>query len=285
MIDVIFALGFDFIIVGMLVLMIKFIDTPHRSTMITVSAGISSILLACLTIFLAGYRQAPTVQIFWLTGGSNQSWYYSRFPPLSWLPLAIYGIFYARLNQRYSKRTAVLSFCLAVVCFLFFLAVRIPGAWGNLTPVSAHWFRKGAKEFFWTNKYCPDLAYITLFTCINHLFITIFSILPREFPGVKIPGINFKLSSNQILLDIGTSPFAFYFVHMYSLMFIGILLSSLGLTYKKEELGPGYANDGTGNGWVFWIIYFLFISYMWTFCRAYGQFKASKPVESAWRYF
>lgn len=269
----------------MLVLAIKKVDTPRLSTAITASVGILAGLLACLTIFLADYKNSEAVQIFWLSGGDEISWYMSRFPPLSWLPLAIYGIFYGRLNQKFSRWTAPLSLLMAGIFFLLFLAVRIPGKWGNLTPVSSNWFRSGVKEFFWTNKYCPDLAYITLFTCIDHLFISIFAMLPKEFPGLRLPGTSIKLNTNQVLLDIGTSPFAFYFAHFYSLIAISITLRSLGLFYPKEKLGPGYSSDGLGNGWAYWCIYLLFAIYMWLVCRAYGRFKSSKPVESAWRYF
>lgn len=285
MIDVIFSLGLDFIIGGMLVLAIRSFETPRYSTVITACTGLLSVLLAVLTIILARFRDSEIVQILWLSGGTDVSWYVSRFPPLSWLPLVIYGIFYGRLTQKFPRRTAVLSLSLSGIFFLLFLAIRLPGKWGNFTPVDPSWFRLGFKEFFWTNKYCPDLAFITLFTSINHLFIAIFAVLPTEFPGVKLPRTNIKINSNQVLLDIGTSPFAFYFIHMYSLLILGAILRALGWVYPKKRLGAGYTNDGLGNGWIYWCTYLVFVGYIWAVCRAYGRFKSSKPVESTWRYF
>lgn len=174
---------------------------------------------------------------------------------------------------------------MCIIFFLLFLAVRLPGTWGNLTPVKSSWFRKGVKEFFWTNKYCPDLAFITLFTSINHLFITIFAVLPRDFPSIKVPGSSFKINTNQVLLDIGCSPFMFYFVHMYTLMLVGVLLRSLGWVWAPEVLGPGYTSSGLGNGWLYWLVYAMLVAWMWFVCRSYGTFKSSKHMESPWRYF
>ena len=199
--------------------------------------------------------------------------------------MVLYGVMFGRLTQSFPRRTAALSFSLFIILLALFFAVRIPGRWGNLTPVGPHWYRRGAKEFFWTNKYCPDLAFLTLFGAINHLFITIFSLLPAQFPGLSLPGTQKRLNTNQVLMDIGTSPFAFYFIHMWSLLAIGATLGALGLVWQPEDLGRGYQRPGVGNGWIFWAIYLVFVMYMWAVCRAYGTFKRSKSADSVWRYF
>ncbi|CCG83050.1 Predicted protein [Taphrina deformans PYCC 5710] len=283
--DIISALGVDFIIGGMFVLLIKRFEGPRLLDSVTAAIGILSVALACLTIVLSQFPDSVLVQILWLTGGDETTFYLSRFPPLSWLPVVMYGVFYGRLTQKFPRRTASMSFCLCIILFLSFLAVRLPGSWGNLTPVKSSWFRKGVKEFFWTNKYCPDLAYIALFTSINHLFITIFALLPRDFPGISIPRTSFKLDTNRVLLDIGTSPFAFYFVHMYTLAGIGAFLNAVHWVWSPEQLGPGYVKSGLGNGWLYWMVYALVIGWMWFVCRNYGRFKSSQAVESVWRYF
>ena len=287
-VDIIFTLGVDFVLAGWLVLAVRSFETPKTRQVVTAGFGVLAVLTACLTIALApriGERAHPAVEILWLSGGQPGDWYTSRFPPLSWLPMVIYGIFFGRLLQDHPRRTAPLSFVMAIIFFLLFLAVRIPGKWGNLSPVKPSWFRHGVKEFLWTNKYCPDLAFITLFSGINHLFITIFALLPGSFPGVPILRTDKKLNTNQVLQDIGTSPFAYYFIHIWSLLLIGQLLGALGWVWLPEELGPGYERPGLGNGWLFWLVYFVFIMYMWTVCRFYGRLKSTKSPDSPWRYF
>ncbi len=232
--------------------------------------------LAVLTVVLsppAGEDASFIVKFLWLTGSSADGKFASRFPPLSWLPLVLYGLVYGRLTLQFPKNTARLSAILAVFFGLCFIAVRLPGGWGNLTPVKPSWFRKGAKEFLWTDKYPPDLPYIFLFTGINHFFITLFQVLPASIP------------TNQVILDIGTSPFIFYFVHMWTLMIIGAVLNALGWTWTVEQLGQGYSRNGVGNGLVYWCIYFGVVMWMWFVCRRYGRLKAKKSADSLWRYF
>lgn len=284
-IDIIMTLGIDFILAGLLVLGIRAVEGPEKTHAVTAGLALFAIFTACLTVFLSQFKDVAVVQFLWLSNTDANTWFISRFPPFSWLPLVIYGIFYGRLTLVFPRRTAPLSFSLGIVFFILFLAVRVPGRWGNLTPVKPSWFRKGIREFFWTNKYCPDLAFITLFTAINHLFITIFAILPERFPACAIPKTKITFNTNRVLLDIGTSPFAFYFIHMYTLIAIGLFLRSVGWVWSPEKLGAGYTAPGLGNGWCYWLVYALLVGWMWFVCGAYGRFKSSKPTESVWRYF
>ncbi|ORY78572.1 hypothetical protein BCR37DRAFT_382220 [Protomyces lactucae-debilis] len=293
LIDIIATLGIDFIICGGLVILFAGIEQRVQkrwvSHALTFSLLVLAVLGACTTIWVApapGQKASSAVKILWMTGPSDNGYLLSRFPPLSWLPLVLYGAFFARVSKLLpARRTASFSFILAMAMLLLFLAVRVPGSWGNLTPVKPSWFRKGVREFLWTDKYPPDLPYITLFSAIIHLFITSFSLLPGDFPGqVTVAGRTIA-GTNQVLLDIGTSPFVFYFVHMYSLKLMGVVLQALNLTKTPEELGPGYTGPGIGNGWGFWALYLVLVAWMWFVCRWYGRFKASKSVDSPWRYF
>ncbi|CAG8526833.1 19266_t:CDS:2 [Dentiscutata erythropus] len=105
-------------------------------------------------------------------------------PPLDWLSLVIYGVAFALLTSRNVNDTSYnirLNLKAFAILFILFLLIRIPGKFGNINPellplppktlfnnpYLANWM-----QFFNVIMYPPDLAYITFYMGLNHLFLS-----------------------------------------------------------------------------------------------------------------
>ncbi|BFZ56062.1 hypothetical protein PYCC9005_003104 [Savitreella phatthalungensis] len=285
MVDIIVALGFSFAVAGTVAIVLHKLG---NASLLAHLATFAILLLACagvtFTCYLAPADRSVTPpawsRILYLTG--QWSFMSSRFPPLAWLPHVLYGVAYGRVSRqvgRSADRQAALSLVLGIVMLAAFAGVRINGGFGNLTPVKPSWFRKGVKEFLWTSKYPPDVAYSLLFLGLNHLLIALFALLPFPFP---LPGI---FNTSAVLLDFGTSPFFFYFLHVNTFIIFGLVLAALGLTKSPADLPDGYTRAGIGNGPIYWLVFALLMLPIWRLCRWYAALKRSSHPDSFLRFF
>lgn len=319
--DIIEALAVGFAVAGLLTVVLHNVDKRapaayYPLTALVAALAVGGVALTCALVPEDRTATPPAwARILWL--GGDWKLIGSRFPPLAWLPHVLYGVAYGRLSMRLgtsATRQAALSLVLGVAMLLVFLAVRLPAGFGNITPVAAAWYRRGAKEFLWTAKYPPDGAYSALFLGLNHLLIALFAVLPYPFPGFSLgvggsssstnktdaqqqngsantsgahsgSGSRWRLNTSAVLLAFGSSAFFFYFVHVYTFILASVAFSYAGLMTDPDKLGDGYVRAGVGNGALYWVVLTALLLPVWLACRWYAGFKQSKSADSVWRYF
>ncbi|KAH8548017.1 hypothetical protein BGW37DRAFT_195509 [Umbelopsis sp. PMI_123] len=175
--------------------------------------------------------------------GTTQ-YFFSMYPSLNWLGMTVYGCGiglsmikwkrsnsgYARLNmvskrlRKYiaelcrelsgiNKVPSMLMKGLSFAWILLFLLVRIIGGFGNINPslaessTESYPFLSSWNAFFNTIKYPPDLAFSSLFLAANHVFLSVFFLLPTE---LDISKWNMSALLLTALMDFGRSALFFY---------------------------------------------------------------------------
>jgi hypothetical protein len=218
---------------------------------------------------------------------------YSNFPPIPWLPFALFGLLYGRLLIRghFTSSLAVTGFnaTLSVIFALLFVSTRLL-SYGNLstnclatpdqarqTGPSPNQYLASIKSFFYVTKYppSPSFAFFTLSCC--YLLLSLFSAsshLPQTSTIIR--------SRFNPLLVFGQQPLFFYGAH---LLFLQIISAPI-LNSRWAHPLPAWsrAGKGVGLGWAFLIIYLLTLTVMYVCCWFYSRFKLRSGRESVWRF-
>lgn len=233
----------------------------------------------------------------------------SGFPPMAWLPFAIFGLLYGRLllarthsaQKRSSSTTKTVQEALhnitleAILAIIFaglFVATRL-FHFGNLSenclpnPNSkANPYLNSIKAFFYVVKYppSPSFAFLTLsgnFALLVFFAITTSSILsPSRL-------VNALRSDANPLLVFGRQSLFFYVVHLLLASIFAPLIIKTPLAHKikKGDWDRDSEEYGVGLGFAFFASYALLLVIMYPLCKAYANFKSRQPRNSIWRFF
>lgn len=232
----------------------------------------------------------------------------SGFPPMAWLPFAIFGLLYGRLllarTQTSQKRSTssgkgvqealhniTLEASLAIVFAMLFVATRIMH-FGNLSenclPSSSkkNPYLQSIKAFFYVVKYPPSPSFAFFTLSGNFALLVFFAIATSSVLSPSIL-VNALRSDANPLLVFGRQSLFFYVVHLVIASISGPLLlkSPLAHTIKKGDWDGKTKEYGIGLGYTFFGFYALLLIVMYPLCRAYAKFKSRQSSDSIWRFF
>ncbi|POG76456.1 hypothetical protein GLOIN_2v1474651 [Rhizophagus irregularis DAOM 181602=DAOM 197198] len=227
-------------------------------------------------------------RFIWLLPGEYK-WLFSMYPPLNWLSFTIFGILYGYItlkqahNKRYNRN---LNLKIGIFLLTLFLAIRIPGKFGNINPellpspppgtLFNNPYLTSILQFVNAIKYPPDLSFITLYMGLNHLILAFFYSIPSSTPySILNYFIDFLFSGP--LLAFGQSALFFYMVHFHLYLIMGLILTFLFGSNQE----PPYSIDS----WQFWSMWIFGLALLWPMCIKYAKFKSRKEPDSLWRFF
>ncbi|RGB38031.1 hypothetical protein C1646_740831 [Rhizophagus diaphanus] len=227
-------------------------------------------------------------RFIWLLPGEYK-WLFSMYPPLNWLSFTIFGILYGYItlkqahNKRYNRN---LNLKIGIFLLTLFLAIRIPGKFGNINPellpspppgtLFNNPYLTSILQFVNAIKYPPDLSFITLYMGLNHLILAFFYSIPSSTPySILNYFIDFLFSGP--LLAFGQSALFFYMVHFHLYLIMGLILKFLFGSNQE----PPYSIDS----WQFWSLWIFGLALLWPMCIKYAKFKSRKEPDSLWRFF
>ncbi|MEO5969199.1 MAG: heparan-alpha-glucosaminide N-acetyltransferase domain-containing protein, partial [Bdellovibrionia bacterium] len=177
------------------------------------------------------------------------------FAPFPWLGVAGLGLLFGRLLIRVGGKAFSLLLPFGAAALGLFVCLRVLGGhYGslNLIPIHEWW------SFFYTVKYPPSIAYISLTLGLSSLMLYCFYRLEHSrFARWLTP---FEI--------LGGSALFFYVAHLFLYAFMGIFMGQKDATLLREAVG-----------------WFLGLIILIPMCNKYRQFKYLKPAESVWKMF
>ncbi|PWN51290.1 hypothetical protein IE53DRAFT_368200 [Violaceomyces palustris] len=225
---------------------------------------------------------------FWFYPVQND-YVLSVFPPLAWLSFAIFGILYARivLLKRWSDSTiAVGNLIISSILATLFVLTRILH-FGNLSEnclklpeqvshPGGNQYLASWRSFLYVTKYPPSPSFLFLTMSVNHLLLAIFHLLPPKLATRSLPG----------LLNFGSSALFFYAAHILVYMLLAVPAKRFfSTTLPDPDPVSGQPTYGLGDSAAFWGFWILGLVILGPICTRYAKFKASKPLDSVWRFF
>lgn len=177
------------------------------------------------------------------------------FPPLPWLGVAGLGVLFGRLLVRKGESSFALLLPVGMCLLGVFACLRLAGGhFGNLQmiPIQEWW------SFFYTVKYPPSMAYLSLTLGVGSLIL-------YGFNRLEYSPFTRWLRPLEIL---GGSALFFYIAHLFLYSFLGIVAGREDLSLLFQYLG--------------WFIGLVMLVPM---CVEYSEFKRAKPAESLWKMF
>ncbi|UZJ53015.1 hypothetical protein CBS101457_002335 [Exobasidium rhododendri] len=219
---------------------------------------------------------------------------FSGFPPMAWLPFALFGLLYGRIlihaKPKFALATTSYNALLSVVFALLFVSTRLLN-YGNLTthclatPDQArqheshpNQYLASVKSFFYVSKYPPSpaFAFFTLSGCF--LFLAIFS-ASTQLPSFISDRVRSRYNP---LLVYGNQSLFFYGGHLIFLQLIKNPIINSRLAHPLPEWSK--FGRGIGLGGAFLAIYCGVLLVMYAACYYYSNFKRSSGRESIWRF-
>lgn len=236
----------------------------------------------------------------------------SGFPPMAWLPFAIFGLLYGRLliarTNSASKRRGTssdnkviqealhnitLEAILATIFAALFVGTRL-AHFGNLSenclPTSKsskkNPYLESFKAFFYVVKYPPSPSF-AFFTLSGNFALLAFFAITTSTVLTHSRLVNALRSDANPLLVFGRQSLFFYVVHLLIASLTGPLIAKSPLAHKikKGDWDGKTGEFGLGLGYAFFACYALLLIIMYPLCRAYSNFKSRQPSNSIWRFF
>lgn len=197
-------------------------------------------------------RLTPYTHMLLLPGGTEL--YSVLYPILPWLGVTTFGMAF---GQWFSKNPAQ-AYRRALYFGLAFLAVYIPlralNGFGNIrAQVGTGWI-----AFLNNVKYPPSITFLLLALGID---LTLLFVLSRRTLALVLRPLS-------PLIVFGTAPLFFYVAHLY-------LYGFFGRTFFPQ-------GAGIRAMYPYWI---LGLVILYPLCLLFGRFKASRSVDSLWRFF
>jgi uncharacterized membrane protein len=151
-------------------------------------------------------------------GGSGEYW--TNYPLVAWLEVAVFGLLFGKWLQRDERKTYRAGFWLGLVFMAGFGLVRIVGGFGNIRPLQVNSWT----SFLEVVKYPPSMAFVLLTIGVNLMLLAGFSLVKKT-----------PFHSWNPLFVFGRVPLFTYLAHIAVYFWMGRLLrpegSSLGVMY------------------------------------------------------
>lgn len=268
--EVIAAIGFGFIILGLLLnfspkilgivgLLIIFC----HNLIPLIPFGEGSLIKTILTLFF-GFGAFPI--------GSTA--FIMTYPPIPWLGIMLVGFAAGTFFELDSETRKKRFIQIGIVSLALFVILRIINIYGDPIPWSyqtdtVYTFL----SFINLTKYPPSL-----FFCLTILGITFLMLAFAE---------NAKNKLTDFAMVYGKVPLFYFVVHLYLIHFILLVILFLqGLSFSSFEFATGTFGrpKGVSSGLDLWAIYLIWIGVVAALyfpCRWYGKYK-SEHKEKTW---
>jgi uncharacterized membrane protein len=152
------------------------------------------------------------------SGGDEAFW--SNYPLLPWLELAVFGLLFGRWLLADEKKTYQKGLWVGFALLALFIIVRYGNGFGNIRPRAGNtWI-----DFLNVVKYPPSLAYTFLTMGVNLIALWGFS---RAGNPSTSSGRHFQTASRP-LVAFGSAPLFVYVLHLALYMLMGRLFTPKG---------------------------------------------------------
>ncbi len=263
LIQVIFAIGFGFIVLSLLLKL--------RSTTILVAGILMMVFSGILPLLGLPQQNAGTTilnvlfQPAFFQLSEKHSLIYG-YPPLPWLAIMLMGFGSAWIFLKDSASVQRICLRTGLMLIAAFVVLRGINIYGDGTPWS---YQKSSAftfiSFLNVNKYPPSLQYTLLFLGFMFLLLALFTNSQNRF--------------SRIIAVYGKVPLFFYLVHWY-LIHTALILVILASGFPAGDLVFGF-NFGRPDAFkafslpVVYVIWTLAIVVLYPLCRWYGAYKAA----------
>lgn len=261
--QVIFAIGFGFIILSLLLSL--------GTTTILVIGILIMIFSGLLPLLPLPQQNSGTTilnvlfQPAFIQLGEKHSLIYG-YPPLPWLAIMLAGFGSARIFIKEAARVRKTCIQTGIALITVFIVLRAINIYGDATP----WSHQKSSTFTFisflnVNKYPPSLQYTLLFLGFMFLLLAVFTDSQSRF--------------SKILAVYGKVPLFFYLVHWY-LIHTTLILVILASGFPASDLVFGF-NFGRPEAFkafplpVVYGVWLLAILVLYPLCKWYGAYKAA----------
>lgn len=263
LIQVIFAIGFGFVILSLL------LSLPNRTILI---AGIVIMVFSGLLPLLPLPQQSAGTTILntlfqpaFIQLSEKHSLIYG-YPPLPWLAIMLAGFGSAHIFVKEAATVRKICIQTGIALIILFMVLRIINIYGDATPWS--WQKNSAFSFISflnVTKYPPSLQYTVLFLGFMFLLLAMFTNKQNRF--------------SKILAVYGKVPLFFYLVHWYLIhtALIAMILAS-GFSTGDLVFGFNFGRPQAFKGLSLPVVYgvwLLAILVLYPLCKWYGYYKAA----------
>lgn len=263
LIQVIFAIGFGFVILSLLLVL------PNRAILVT---GIMIMVFSGLLPLFPLPQQNPGTTILnalfqpaFIQLSEQHNLIYG-YPPLPWLAIMLAGFGSAHIFTKESATVRKICIQTGMTLIALFVMLRAVNIYGDATPWS--WQKNSTFSFLSflnVTKYPPSLQYTLLFLGFMFLLLAVFT--------------NSRSRFSMTLSVYGKVPLFFYLVHWYLIhtTLIAVILAS-GFTAGDLVFGFNFGRPEAFKAFslpVVYAIWLLALLVLYPLCRWYGAYKAA----------
>ncbi|GAB3276746.1 DUF1624 domain-containing protein [Larkinella harenae] len=267
--EVIAAIGFGFIMLGLLV------SLPARTLGII---GITILVVHNAIPFASGADTSLPVKLLsslWTPGafpyGENKL-FFVGYPPIPWLGIMLVGFGMGSYFTRSEEQQRSIFFKSGLLAIGAFIVLRTVNLYGDPAKwsVQKNTLFTGL-SFFNVTKYPPSLLFCLLFLGIMLLILAL------------VQGAKNKWTA--FVCVYGKVPLFYFLVHWYiihPLVFLMVFLQG----FKASDLvfGTNFGRPKTGSGMELWLVYLVWaglVLFMYPLCTWYGRYK-ERHREKKW---
>ena len=185
-------------------------------------------------------------------GGDLNLWV--NYPILPWVELVTFGMVFGHWLAKDAQQAFQRALWLGVGFLMAFVAIRVPGGFGNIRPQDGH----GWMAFLNVVKYPPSLTFTLLTTGLNLIVLWLCSQAGERLQHIL----------TQSLAVFGRVPLFFYIFHLF-------LYAALGIW-----LAPG--ETSLLIMYLYWLMGLLIL---YPLCLRYGWLKGQQTPHSILRFF
>ena len=198
------------------------------------------------------YKEYPVIfRILLVAGQTGHT--LVRFPVIPWVGVTGLGVVFGKIFVNNREKAYKISLFAGIISLILFFVVRLSGGFGNFKVYSGGDWRL----FFYVSKLPPSIAYLTM--TFGILFILLWILSKNE---------DFLAKHAKPLLVFGRVSLFFYLAHTS-------ILALTGQIFFRQ--GAGLVMMYLACSAVLVVLYFL--------CKAYYEFKITKPKDSLYRFF
>ncbi len=270
--EVIAAIGFGFIVLGLLLKLPVTVIGAICLTIIILHNLVPSIPLADTSVVKKVLTPLFVRAAFPLGAGKLLLIGYA---PIPWLGIVLVGFASGRFFEWEQKRQRLLFLTIGLSAIALFVLIRFINIYGDSFPWETQ--RNGLYSFLSfmnVTKYPPSLQFCLLFLGIMFLLLSLLQNVQNKW--------------TDFVRVYGKVPLFYFLVHWYlihPLVFLMVYLQ--GFKTSDMVFGSNFGRPKAGSGVRLWLIYLIWIGVvvaMYPLCKWYGSYKQSHKEKKWLRY-